>query len=78
MEIAQLIMHLFSDQNTIARIALVILIAFYGLFALIVAIQINNLNRVINQIGFAAIFNLLAFLHLSGALALLVFTVLFL
>lgn len=67
---------LFSSQDTILRFALIILISLYGLFALIVAIQLNNLNRVINQIGFSIILNALALAHLLAALALLILSVL--
>lgn len=71
-----LISALFSSQDIIFSFAMLILIAIYGLFALIVAIQINNLNRVVTQIGFAPIFNILALLHLFGAIALLILSVL--
>ena len=64
-----------SNQDLIFRFILVVLTALYGLFALIIAIQIGNLNRVIKQIGFAPIFNGLATIHLLAALALLLFSV---
>lgn len=78
MDISSIISSLLSGQDIIARFALVIFIALYGLFALIVAIQIGNLNRVVNQIGASAFLNFLAVLHFGVALALLVIAVLFL
>jgi hypothetical protein len=69
---------LFASQDVIFRFALVILSAFYGLFALIVAIQIGNLNRIIKQVGASAVLNFLAVLHFFAALALLALAVLFL
>ena len=67
-----------GSQDIIFRFALIILIALYGLFALIVAIQIGNLNRVVHQVGFSGILNFLAVIHFFTALALLAFAVLFL
>ncbi len=78
MDIAGFINSLFSSQDIIFRFGLMILIALYGLFALIVAVQINNLNRVVNQIGFSGVLNFIALTHLVASLALLGATVLFL
>lgn len=78
MDFMSFINNLFSSQDIIFRFGLLILIALYGLFALILAIQINNLNRVVNQIGFSTILNIIAFIHLVASLALLGATVLFL
>ncbi|HVT01196.1 MAG TPA: DUF5657 family protein [Patescibacteria group bacterium] len=72
------ILAIFSDQNGLAKFALIVLIGFYSLFALIILIQIRNLNRIVNQIKFSPIFTFIAFNHLLAALALLVFAVLFL
>ncbi len=76
MEAIQFFVNLFSNQDFLFKITLTTLLGFYGLFALIVAIQINNLNKVLNQIGFSSIFNILAAIHLITALALLIFAVL--
>jgi hypothetical protein len=76
MDIMSLLSSLFASQDVIFRFALVILVALYGLFALIFAIQIGNLNRVINQVGFSAVLNFLAVLHFFAALALLALVVL--
>lgn len=78
MEILQPLFDSFFNQDLLIRFTLLILIAFYGLFALILVIQINNLNRTIKQIAFAPIFNLLAIIHFFAALALLLAAVLFL
>ena len=78
MDLMNFINELFSSQDIIFRFGLLILIAIYGLFALIVAIQVNNLNRVVNQAGFSSFLNIIAFLHLIASLALLGATVLFL
>jgi hypothetical protein len=75
MELISQIMNLMANQDVIARFSLIILSALYGLFALILSIQIANLNKVVRQIGFAPIFNFLAYIHLAGALALLLFSV---
>ena len=76
MDILQGLFDNFLNQDLLIRFALIILIALYGLFALILVIQINNLNRTIKQIAFAPIFNLLAIIHFFAALALLLAAVL--
>lgn len=78
MELLGVLVNLFSDQNFLFRIILIVLIVIYGFFTLIVAVQISNLNRTLNQIGFSGFLNLLAQIHVLGALALLIFSVLFL
>jgi hypothetical protein len=76
MDIVEIISSIFSGQDLIVRFALVILIALYGLYALIVAIQISNLNRVVHQVGSSGVLNFLAILHFGLTLALLVIAVL--
>lgn len=76
MDFLELTSSLFTSQDLIFRLALIVLIALYGLFALIIAIQINNLNKVVNQIGFSSILNLAAVLHFFAAIALLIISVL--
>ena len=78
MENIDVLISFFSDQNLLFKIGLVVLIAIYSLFALIVAVQIRNLNRIINQINFSPLFTLAAFLHLGITVALLLFAVVFL
>lgn len=78
MEIIDFFLNIFSNQDSLFRIILIILIALYGLFALILFIQIRNLNRIVNQVTFSPVFIVLAFVHLATILALLFFTVLFL
>ena len=76
MDLTSIISQLLNSQDVIVRFALVILIALYGLFALIVAIQIGNLNRVVHQIGSSSVLNFFAILHFGATLALLVLAVL--
>jgi hypothetical protein len=71
-----LLNNLISSQDFIFRFALIILISLYGLFALIVAIQIGNLNKVVNQIGFSPFLNFAAVLHFLATIALLAVAVL--
>ena len=68
--------NLISSQDFIFRFSLIILISLYGLFALIVAIQIGNLNKVVNQIGFSPFLNAAAVAHFFATIALLVVAVL--
>lgn len=76
MDIASIISQLLNGQDIIVRFALVVLLALYGLFALILAIQIGNLNRVVHQVGSSGVLNFLAIFHFGAALALLVVAVL--
>jgi len=76
MDLISIFSDLFASQDLIFRIGLIILIALYGLFALIVAIQINNLNRVVTLIGVSGMLNLFALVHFFGAIALLLLSVL--
>ena len=78
MELIDFFVNIFSNQDVLFKIALMILISIYGLFALILTIQIRNLNRIINQITFSPIFTVLAGAHLVATLALLLFAVVFL
>lgn len=78
MEIINFFLNILANQDSLFRIILIILIALYGLFALILFIQIRNLNRIVNQVTFSPVFIVLAFVHLTITLALLFFTVLFL
>jgi len=78
MDVINFFLNIFSNQDTLFRIILIILIAIYGLFALILFIQIRNLNRIVNQIAFSPVFIVLALIHLLAILALLFFAVLFL
>mgnify|MGYP001560197416 CR=1 FL=1 len=78
MEIVNFFLDIFSNQDALFRITLIILIAIYGLFALILFIQVRNLNRIVNQITFSSVFIVLALIHLLATFALLFFAVLFL
>lgn len=78
MEIINFFLNIFANQDSLFKIILTILIAIYGLFALILFIQIKNLNRVLNQLKFSPIFIILGLVHLLITFALLIFAVLFL
>jgi hypothetical protein len=69
------IFNFIANQDLIFRFALIIVIALYGLFALILAIQVGNLNRVLHQIGASSILSLLAIGHALAAIALLMLAV---
>jgi hypothetical protein len=78
METINFILNIFSNQDALFRIILVVLIVLYGLFALILFIQIRNLNHILNQTAFSPIFILIALIHLLATFALLFIAVLFL
>lgn len=60
-----------ANQDILVKIALVLLLSVYLLFALVLTRQIFLLNDIINQITFAPIFKFLAILHLTLATILL-------
>ncbi len=78
MEIIDLIEALFQNQDFLFKIGLIIMTAFYSLFALIVTIQIFSLNNILTIISFSPIFKAIALLHFAASLALFVLAVLFL
>lgn len=49
------------DQDTLARFALIIFVGVYGLLALVLAFQVQVLDRMVRQVTFSPIFRLLAF-----------------
>lgn len=71
MENLDVLVNFFSDQNLLLKIGLVVLTVLYSLFALIVAIQIRNLNKIIDQIDFSPFFNFLSLVHVGATIALL-------
>lgn len=78
MESLDVLVNFFSDQDLLVKIGLVVLIVLYSLFALIVAIQIRNLNKIIDQIDFSPFFNFLSLVHVGATIALLFAAVVFL
>ena len=78
MEFIEIVERLFSDQDFLFKIFLIVVTSLYGLFALILWVQIRSLNKIIDQIDFSPVFNALGFLHLLGALALIFLSVVFL
>ncbi len=69
---------LLSNQDILFKFGLVILILLYIIFAILVYVQINSLNKVVNQVSFSPIFKFLGLTHLLAAIALLFTAVLFL
>lgn len=78
MEIVDIFGRFFSDQDFLFKIILIITTIFYGLFAIILAVQINSLNKIIDQIDFSPFFNTIALVHVVAAIALVFLTVVFL
>jgi hypothetical protein len=68
--------NLISNQDVIFRFAAIILLALYGLFALIVAIQISDLNKLLNQTGSSILITILSVVNVLASIALLFFAVL--
>lgn len=67
-----------SNQDFVAKIILVIVLALYSLFALVLTNQVRVLSRTVNQIHFSPIFQALAYIHTTIAVLLLISVVLFL
>lgn len=78
MELIDFLIQFFTDQNLLFKLILGILSSLYLLFAVIILIQVRNLNRIVNQISFSPIFSFLAWLHMLATLAILLATVIFL
>lgn len=74
-DILQLIIDFFTNQTLIVKIVLSILIALYGLFAVVLAVQIRVLATVISQNNITPLLKLIAFLHVLFVFGLLVATV---
>lgn len=68
--------NIISNQDIIFRFAAIILIALYGLFALIVAVQISNLNKLLMQQGAGALLTIFSIINLFASIALLFVAVL--
>ncbi|MBP6098728.1 MAG: hypothetical protein KA477_01980 [Candidatus Levybacteria bacterium] len=49
------------DQDTLARFVLIVFVGVYGLLALVLAFQVQVLDRMVRQVTFSPIFRLLAF-----------------
>lgn len=75
-DIIQLIQTLFSNQDLIVKIILIVLLSLYVLFAIIVSRQIFVLNEIVNQISFSPIFKILSVIHVIIAILLLVSNIL--
>lgn len=69
---------IFSNQDLLFQIVLLIFIGFYSIFALIVTVQIRILNNVVTQIMVAPIFRALSYIHVLFAITLVLITALLL
>ena len=49
------------DQDTLARFVLIVFVGVYGLLALVLAFQVQVLDRMVRQVTFSPIFRLFAF-----------------
>lgn len=78
MEALDIVIQFFTNQDLLLKVILGILSSLYLLFAVIILIQIRNLNKIVNQISFSPIFSFLAWLHMVATLAILLVTVIFL
>lgn len=77
-DLAQALVEVLTDQNTLAQIVLLIVVGMYSIFALVVAVQIRILNNVVTQATFAPVFKMLAYIHAGLALMLFAVTTLLL
>ncbi len=66
------------NQDFLFKIALIVLLLLYTLFALILANQIRTLSRIIDQVSFSPIFATFAHVHAILSILLLFGIVLFL
>lgn len=71
MDIFDTLFRIFTDTDLIVRLFLLVTAAMYGLFALVLAFQIRNLNKTIRQATFSSVFTFFSFLHAGIALALM-------
>jgi Family of unknown function (DUF5657) len=69
---------LLGNHDFLFKIILIVTSILYGLFALILSVQIKNLNKIINQIDFSSFFNLVTLIHFLGAIAIIFLSVVFL
>lgn len=73
-DFTQLIASIIGDQNLIAKILLLIFLSLYGFFAIILLIQVRELSKIVNQVGFTPVIKGLSVLHLGIVLVLLAVT----
>jgi len=71
MELINAIISFVGNADLMVRLFLLVTIAMYGLFAIVLAFQIRTLNNTIKQATFSSVFTFLSFLHAGIALALM-------
>lgn len=62
----------FSNQNTLAKIALILIMLLFLLFTLIFARQISLLLRLVDQVNFSPIFRFLGYSLVISTIILLI------
>ncbi len=60
------------NQDTIAIFVLIVFVAVYGLLSLVLAFQVQVLDRMVRQVSFSPIFRLLAFANVIISAILLI------
>lgn len=78
MQFFQTTILLFTNQDLLAKIILILLLSVYGLFTLILTNQVRILSKVVDQIHFSPIFLMLAYAHSLLSITFLLGVVLFL
>lgn len=72
-DIAQSLLAVVTNQNLLARVALVITLSVYTLFALVLNRQIGLLSNMVDQITFSPVFKAIAIIHVLVTVALLLY-----
>lgn len=78
MDFFEQILSLINNPDLVFRLFLLVLLTFYGLFALILAFQIRSLNTVVRQVTFSSVFTTVSFIHAGIALFLMLFVIMLL
>ncbi|MCL4419161.1 hypothetical protein M1146_03605 [Patescibacteria group bacterium] len=78
LDVFQTITSTLTDQRFISKSVLIILLGLYGLFAIILAIQTDVLNRIVSVSTFSPLIKTISFVHAFLVIALLVAAILFL
>jgi hypothetical protein len=75
MDLITLFNSFLNGQDVLYKIALIIFMILYSLFALILFIQVNSLIKVVNQIKFTPVFKLVTVLNVVASLMLIIYTI---
>lgn len=76
-DILTIINNFVSNQDLIIKIILIILLSLYGLYSIIVALQVRVLTTIVDQINSSGVLKFIAFLHAVLVIVLLLFTLFF-